>query len=77
MARPTPSSDRDREPGCGSGPEPLLGVRAAIVLALALAAGVVTGALTLWADGSVPVVVLAALSATSGAVRVLNEIIAR
>ena len=58
-------------------PEPLLGVRAALILTLALAAGAVAGALTLWADASLPAAILAGLTTTGGAVRVLNDIIAK
>ena len=62
---------RDRD----HGPEPLLDVRAALILALALAAGVVVGVLTWWAAASLPVAVLAGLTTAGGAGGVLNDLI--
>lgn len=58
-------------------PEPLLGVRAALIFALALAAGAVMGAVTLWAGASVPAAALAAMTAVGGAIRILNAVIAK
>ena len=64
-----PSRDRDRVP------EPLLGVRAALILTLALAAGVIVAALAWWAVAPLPAVILSGLTAAGGAVGVLNNVI--
>ena len=69
MTRPTSNPD--------PAPEPLLGMRAALILSLSLATGAVVGGLTLWAGAVLPAAVLAGLTACGGAVRLLNEVIAR
>ena len=66
-----PRSPRDHD----RVPEPLLGVRAALILTLALAAGAIVATLTWWAAAPLPAVALAGLTATGGAVSALNNLI--
>ena len=54
---------------------PLLTLRAALILGLALIFGVVAGALTYWATHSAPGAFLGAGAATAGAIGLLNQII--
>jgi hypothetical protein len=68
MTRPTTDPERS--------PEPLLTVRAAVILTLAMAVGAVTGALTLWAGMPIPTAILPAGAAVGGTIRLLNEMIA-
>jgi hypothetical protein len=58
-------------------PEPLLTVRAALILLLALIAGAAAGALTYLGHRSVPAAVLVAGSASGGALMLFNSLIGR
>ncbi|MCA2229302.1 hypothetical protein [Nonomuraea aurantiaca] len=69
MARQAPNPDQP--------PVPLLSLRAAVILALALAAGVVVGALTLWTGVVPPAAVLTGIAAFGGTVRGLHDVIGK
>ena len=70
-APPAPSPPPANEP------MPLLTVRAAVILLLALLVGITAGLLTYLADSSVPGAVLAGGGATGAAIALFNTIIGR
>jgi hypothetical protein len=57
-------------------PPPLLSVRAAVVLLLALMCGTTVGTLTFLAGGNIAAAILTGLTATGGAVVFLHKVIA-
>ncbi|ROO86926.1 hypothetical protein EDD29_4510 [Actinocorallia herbida] len=55
--------------------EPLLTVRAALILGLALIVGGTAGALAVWAGGALPEALLTAGAAAAGTISLLHQII--
>jgi hypothetical protein len=56
-------------------PPPLLSVRAAVILLLALVCGTAVGTLTFFAGKNVAAAILAGLTATGGAIMFLHKVI--